>query len=141
MIDKNFEDFAFKNKAENILHAWCKSCHKEYKDEHYATNKKDYIVRVGQYKKRKKIEIYKALEEYVKKFPCVDCGERDYIVLQFDHVRGTKTAGISEMISSGWPWEKILKELEKCQVRCANCHVRRTAVQFGWYKSCPHEHT
>lgn len=29
--------------------------------------------------------------------------------------------------------EQLLAEIERCDVRCANCHWRKTAVQFGWY--------
>jgi hypothetical protein len=32
----------------------------------------------------------------------------------------------------GYPWTTVENELAKCQVRCANCHRRRTAVQFDW---------
>jgi hypothetical protein len=65
---------------------------------------------------------------------CVDCSEDDPIVLQFDHVRGTKDIAVCEMVSRGYSLEKIKAETEKCDIRCANCHQRRTAKQFGWYK-------
>lgn len=30
-------------------------------------------------------------------------------------------------------WARVWEEIQKCEVRCANCHRRRTAKQFGWY--------
>lgn len=72
---------------------------------------------------------------YLGKHPCVDCGETDIIVLQFDHVRGKKRGNISEMISGGFPWKTILSEIEKCEVRCANDHLRRTAKEQKFFKA------
>ena len=54
---------------------------------------------------------------------CVDCGEKDLRVLQFDHVRG-KTANLSVMSLSST--RTFLAELDRCEVVCANCHARRT---------------
>lgn len=133
-LEKDESEFVFKKKSKNLRHVWCRACHKEYKDQHYKDNKQKYVDRAGRYKKVRKTQHYDALRDYVSKFPCVDCGETDYVVLQFDHVRGVKEAGISEMVSGGWAWDKIIRELEKCDVRCANCHTRKTAKQFGWYK-------
>ena len=74
------------------------------------------------------------LLEYLKTHHCVDCGEEDPIVLEFDHRNpDTKKAKVSNILGS-WNWDTIMTEIEKCEVRCANCHRRRTAKQFGWYK-------
>ena len=34
----------------------------------------------------------------------------------------------------GYSSEKIKKEIEKCDVRCANCHIKKTIKQLKWYK-------
>jgi hypothetical protein len=77
-------------------------------------------------------------QEYVKAYllghPCVDCGEKDIIVLDFDHRdRANKVFAIGRMI--GGRLDRLIQEIEKCDVRCANCHRRRTAKQFGWWRS------
>jgi hypothetical protein len=61
----------------------------------------------------------------------VDCGESDPVVLDFDHVRGSKRFSIAIAVTLGYPWETLLREIEKCEVRCANCHRRKTARQMG----------
>lgn len=71
---------------------------------------------------------------YLTDHPCVDCGESDPAVLDFDHVRGTKSFGIGQAASgSHRSWKKILIEIEKCDIRCANCHRRRHAIENNWY--------
>ena len=74
--------------------------------------------------------------QYVRDFlacsTCSDCPENDPIVLEFDHVRGTKLQNITDMIGSN-SIESIQEEIDKCEVRCANCHKRKTAKQLGFY--------
>ena len=65
--------------------------------------------------------------------PCVDCGESDIVVLEFDHLRD-KTANVSYLISTG-EIPRIKEEIAKCEVVCANCHRRRTSERGGWYRS------
>jgi hypothetical protein len=60
--------------------------------------------------------------------PCVDCGEDDIVVLQFDHVRGKKRDGVFAL-ANRCCWEVVAKEIAKCDVRCANCHIRRHAKE------------
>lgn len=66
------------------------------------------------------------VKNYLRTHPCVDCSEADTIVLEFDHVRGEKVAEIAAMVGWGYALERIIAEIEKCDVRCANCHRRVT---------------
>ena len=69
---------------------------------------------------------------YLLDHPCVDCGEFDPLVLEFDHIR-KKRKTISSLVRSCTGWEKILKEIARCEVRCANCHRRKHLLALG----CP----
>jgi hypothetical protein len=62
---------------------------------------------------------------YFGSHPCVDCGEGDPVVLEFDHL-GEKLFDIGQALPYR-SWKRILEEIEKCVVVCANCHRRRTA--------------
>ena len=65
------------------------------------------------------------LLEFLASHPCVDCGETDPIVLEFDHL-ADKAFAISKGLRDR-SWESVRREMAKCDVVCANCHRRRTA--------------
>lgn len=69
--------------------------------------------------KRMVVNVFKAIG-------CADCGETDPIVLEFDHVRGNKSGNVSMMIQRS-SWGALIREMNKCDIRCANCHARITA--------------
>jgi len=74
--------------------------------------------------------VYKVLSE---SSGCVDCGEKDPIVLEFDHRDpATKVFNIGDSYSK--PLEKLKLEINKCDIVCANCHRKRTAKVFNYYK-------
>ena len=57
--------------------------------------------------------------------PCADCHQTfPPYVMDFDHVRGEKRFGVSKMRNHSI--EKILEEIAKCELVCANCHRIRT---------------
>ncbi|HEV2009592.1 MAG TPA: hypothetical protein VGS17_01005 [Candidatus Limnocylindria bacterium] len=70
--------------------------------------------------------------EFLLTNPCVDCGETNPVVLDFDHVDPTtKRWSVGRMLSRRTT-TAVRREMSKCVVRCANCHRRRTAVQFNF---------
>lgn len=73
--------------------------------------------------------------EYLSQHPCVDCGETDIVVLEFDHVRGEKKQAIAELIQWGYPLEVLENEAAKCDVVCANDHRRRTCKRGKHYRT------
>ena len=75
--------------------------------------------------KRTKQTYKKRLVEIKQASGCVDCGENNHIVLDFDHLRDKKY-NISQMVHEGFSWVAIMKEVAKCEVVCANCHRIRT---------------
>lgn len=72
--------------------------------------------------------------EYLLLHPCVDCGEADPLVLDFDHC-GKKRYNIATMLFWESSWKTIEQEISRCKVRCANCHRRKTAREEGWLKA------
>lgn len=67
--------------------------------------------------------------------PCVDCGERDPVVLEFHHVREKKRDNVACLLRGTYEWRTVAAEIAKCVVLCANCHRRRTAVSRGDYRA------
>jgi DNA-directed RNA polymerase subunit RPC12/RpoP len=62
--------------------------------------------------------------------PCIDCGETDPVVLDFDHRDPTqKSHSISRMAMAHCSEDRLINEMKKCDVRCSNCHRRRTHKQ------------
>ena len=103
-----------------------------YVRSHYERNKKYYLLKAKLRNQVKKKEIKAYIWIYLNSNPCVDCGEKDPIVLEFDHL-SDKIENISAMYRN-YTLPKVKIEIGKCQVRCANCHRRKTAKELGWNK-------
>ena len=57
---------------------------------------------------------------------CKNCGNKDWRVLDFDHVRGIKLFNLSNTGRWNFSLSKIKIEMRKCEVRCSNCHRIKT---------------
>jgi hypothetical protein len=125
--------FAWRRRHVGQRDSFCRPCRKEYGREHYLANRQRYIDQARKQKMRLQLERTRYLIEYFVTHPCVDCGERDPVVLEFDHLRD-KAFNIGSALSRR-NWQAILDEMAKCEVVCANCHRRRTAVRRGALRS------
>lgn len=128
--EKDLDEFNLNKGKKDGHNAMCSLCHKEYVKNHYHAHRREYCARVKAFKAEKRIKMY----QYLSDKKCVDCGENDPLVLDFDHRdKSKKERGIAEMLRKN-SWENILREIEKCEIRCSNCHRRRTAKQLGYTK-------
>lgn len=93
---------------------------KEYRKTRYSSRKK-VQDRARRLKHRNKAISYLGGE-------CEDCGITDNRVLVFDHVIGDKECNVPSLF--GKKWERVEKELDKCELVCANCHMIRTVSRI-----------
>ncbi len=135
-LERPIVEFRVKNKKTGRRGTWCRACRSAYGKLHYERNRDAYLSRRRARRRRggERDTYWSWLMTYLSVHPCVDCGETDPVVLQFDHRDGTtKVATIGTLLSRA-SWRDLLREIAKCDVRCANCHRVRTAEQFGWAK-------
>lgn len=128
--EKTEEEFSLRKNGTRV--ARCKVCHNAYLRNYYAKNKDKYAEKnrrdLPKYRERNR----KYLTDYLLTHPCVDCGNDDIEVLQFDHIvaRSGNTVRVTNL--NGASLQRLQEEIDKCEVRCANCHVKRTRKQLGW---------
>ncbi len=106
-------------------HSRCKACHSKEHSEYYERNKKRLLEYKWDRQVRKREEAREYVEAYKATHPCIDCGKSDARFLSFDHVRGTKKMNVSQMVNQGYSIEAIQAEIDKCEVRCLECHHLR----------------
>ncbi len=135
-VEKPVEEYSFRNKKKGRRHRCCKVCHAAYRREHYQENRKKYIGMARDWDAQNGEKLFQRSLEYVfnylREHPCVDCGETNILVLEFDHVRGEKQYDIGTMIHGNSSLKKLEEEIAKCEVRCASCHRIKTALQENW---------
>lgn len=67
-----------------------------------------------------------------EKTPCADCGQQyPWYIMEFDHCRGEKDTEIARMVRAPVSLPRLQREIEKCDLVCANCHRARTYGRLG----------
>jgi hypothetical protein len=84
------DEAEFNRRGSDGFQSRCRSCNSEYLKQHYRDNTQYYRDKAKRIRKQILIANYTRLHDYFATHPCVDCGESDPVVLQFDHVRGEK---------------------------------------------------
>lgn len=119
------EDFHFHSTAKGTRQKYCKECMKELGQARYQEKKAEIQAVNRQSNERRVEEAQRYLYEYLSYSKCADCGEYDFTVLTFHHVRGVKRMNIADMATRGYSIAAIQDEINKCVVLCFNCHMRR----------------
>jgi len=69
---------------------------------------------------------YRAYKETLSCCECGHSGKDNAWSLDFDHLDpDNKVVSVSHLVTSGYGWERIMEEIAKCQVLCANCHRKK----------------
>ncbi len=94
---------------------------RKYRREWYAKNKESEKAHV----KRRKLEIKKWFQNYKGSLVCSKCPESHPATLEFHH-KGEykKEKAIGNMVDDGCSIKRIVMEIKKCEVVCANCHKK-----------------
>jgi hypothetical protein len=100
--------------------------------QHYAANRERKREQARDRMRRNRALIRAFILDYLKVHPCVDCGETNVVVLEFDHVRGKKEFHIGGATARNIALDRLEAEIAKCEVRCANCHRKRTYIEAGY---------
>lgn len=130
---KDLSDFNKKASNKDGLQNVCRECNAKRSKQYYAENREKHLKVIRKRSNKVIANNQKYIVEYLQNHPCVDCQESDIIVLEFDHQRD-KNKNISTLVSEGYSLNTVKKEIEKCEVVCANCHRRRTAKELNHYR-------
>ena len=129
-IGKGLKEFNKNRNKKDGRQSKCRQCSKSLGRLYYRNNKEYFKERKDVYLERNRKFVFESL----KGKSCADCGEDDIIVLEHDHLED-KRDSVSKMVNNKLSLETIQKEIDKCEVRCANCHRRKTAHDFKYYRT------
>ena len=96
----------------------CKHCRQAYSRDWYAKNR-ERLRQEAVNRKNTKKQWLADLKTHLK---CVQCNFSHPAALVFHHRNPAKKRGNISEIVFAWKTERILAEIAKCDVLCANCH-------------------
>lgn len=106
----------------------CKYCSKDKPEDQFEIARKigDKVYRRKKCKRckqdtqnKRRDQTRQWLISYKQTLSCEICGNEDYRVLEFHHL-SNKDNNIADMLT--YSKDRILEEITKCKVLCANCH-------------------
>lgn len=109
------------NQTRSPKQSTCSGCHNEYQKNYYKQHPAS--INKSAYARKEKIRLL-IIEK--KDVPCADCEIKyPYYVMDFDHKKD-KRFNLSIAAVKHIGIEKVIEEINKCEVVCANCHRIRT---------------
>lgn len=99
-----------------------KEHHKEYHKGWYQRHKEEVMER----RKKRQVDIHDWYRRYKSTLHCADCGMNHPACLQFHHRdREDKSFALGAVAARATSIKALMKEIEKCEVLCVNCHAKR----------------
>lgn len=131
---KDEEDFNWKFKSLGVRHNTCRDCIHGFNKTYFEGPAKErHLEQVRGRKEEARRVAREFVYDYLLSHPCEECGESDVRVLEFHHI-GDKDMAVGAMVSGGYSIERIMAEISRCKVYCANCHRKITVEEGGWFK-------
>jgi len=130
--EKELSEFNKHPKRKDGLQSHCRECNRQRSRAYYKRNPEKHKKAVYERKIKHTKECQEWIYSYFLTHFCVDCGESNPIVLEFDHIRD-KEFTICEALRRNLSLGRIKKEVDKCEVRCVKCHRIKTAKDFNWW--------
>lgn len=134
--EKPVSEFYKNKRSKRGYQTHCKQCRsKDYKEKYGVGEYRERILkRNSAYAKIRTKDLKQWYYKLLLEKSCVLCGESHPAALQFNHINPKdKLANVSFLVGNKFSKETILKEINKCEVLCANCHAKKTAEDFNWY--------
>jgi len=99
---------------------------KDYSRKHYEENIERYKSRAAASNKKLRLRNRDFIKEIKESNPCTDCEKfYPYYVMHFDHIYD-KNGSVSDLSRASSSLDRIQKEIDNCELVCANCHAERT---------------
>ena len=138
---KPLTDFHINRTRKDGLQSSCKVCQLEYNRTYYHRYTKKVLKGMMGRKRKYALKNYvKIVTEYLCN-PCVDCGNVYHPAsMVFDHRESKKKnrvfgmEGVMSFVRNGYSWNTIKKEIDKCEIRCHNCHFRKTSNDIAAWR-------
>lgn len=101
-----------------VKHTNCDRCSRQLGDNPKNNTKcKTCFTQLRRYRIKQRAVEYKGQK-------CEHCGYSEHLAaLQFHHIDPTEKDFAISSIQGSYSWERMVKELDKCELLCANCHA------------------
>lgn len=125
-------DFNRKSSRADGRQEVCRDCNRLSSRQCYQRNREHHIAVIRSRTDAQRATSIGLITEHLLTHPCVDYGNSDIRVLDFDHrPDAQKRDAVMKLVCDGFSLRTIVDEIGKCDVRCRNCHAIVTYERIG----------
>jgi hypothetical protein len=130
--EKPLEAFNWRSKAKGTKQPYCRDCQRKRNTSDYRKHREAYNANRKRYRQSMVDFIWEQKQGKI----CSEegCEVSNPIMLEFDHL-GDKEFNLGSAPTKGYSRERVLREIAKCEIVCANHHRVRTHRRGGWKRN------